>query len=736
MTKLFRFYLSVLALLCLAPAVAQECVEAVTPDYRKLSPHLRQTVSALETNSAQRKGLGGKRVMALMSFTDSRQTSDILTGYGCQVVDSIGRIFIVNIPFQNLAALSADRRVERIEAEKMPKLAMDVTPGQVNAAPVYAGEGLPQAFTGKGVAAGVFDKGYDFSHPAFLDAEGNSRIRYCYDFCWENGDGSLGRAMTSEDELAEYENSPQAASSLHGTHVMGIMAGRAVDGKYPGMAPDADLYVAHFNSFSEDFENPDEMTSAVSTLGFKYIFDQAEKDGKPCVVNFSSGESCTLEMRRVLETEALLSLTGPGRIIVVAAGNDGTRSAYCEKPEGVIQAGAAILNGVGAGNIIDLDVVTAGNQNMRFDFLTLRLMGSSIDKTLRLTTDSVLNLSDTCVLSTELSLGDVRLKVWKSDFQDERGDVFHVRADFSNPAYLLLCGALFLLSSDNPAWVYSDIQYSPFVNLTGVDAYCHALPGHSVWWPGTVPGLITVGGTGYKKAYMNIDGEMNHTFDEFGADQPGLIAHFSSQGPTFEGFTKPDVTAPGMSINAAFNGHVAISDNIRKELTDKVSFNGKTYYYTAQSGTSMASPVVAGTIALWLEANPQLTPDDILDVFAHTCTHPEPDMDYPNSTYGYGQIDAYKGLLYILDAVNAIPSLSDHQPLKANFRLDGRRLHVLSDNALPEGSTISVYTIDGRKMAAVRASSVDLSGLSAGVYAVQLNTGDVATSGSTLIRLY
>lgn len=87
-------------------------------------------------------------------------------------------------------ALSADQRIERIEAEPMPRLAMDVTPGQIDATPVYAGEGLPQAFTGQGVAAGVFDNGYDFTHPAFLNDEGQSRARYYYDFCWNNDDGT------------------------------------------------------------------------------------------------------------------------------------------------------------------------------------------------------------------------------------------------------------------------------------------------------------------------------------------------------------------------------------------------------------------------------------------------------------------------------------------------------------------------------------------------------------------
>lgn len=83
----------------------------------------------------------------------------------------------------------------------MSRPAMDVTPGQVNASPVYLGTDLPQAFTGKGVAAGVFDCHFDFTHPAFFDEEGQARVKYLYDFLYPNDDGSLGRAWDSSEEI-------------------------------------------------------------------------------------------------------------------------------------------------------------------------------------------------------------------------------------------------------------------------------------------------------------------------------------------------------------------------------------------------------------------------------------------------------------------------------------------------------------------------------------------------------
>ena len=719
----------------LATMLPMLTLSALAQGNSKLSAHLQRMVRC-QTLSTEIKKSHEKKILTLMTVAGENALRTLSADYGLEVQDSIGRIYIVRIPLAALPKLSSDARVERIEAEPVAMSpAMDVTPQQINTSHVYTGTGLPQAFTGKGVIAGVFDNGFDFTHPAFLDANGQSRMRYYYDFYHDNGDGTLGRGWNSTADIVALGGTRHEGITLHGTHVLGIMAGSAVNGKYQGMAPEADIYAVHFNSMPADFDNPEAPTSANSILGFKYIFDEAARAGKPCVINFSSGESFTLSRQRILESEALVGLTGPGRIIVVCAGNDGTRSSYMEKTQSDYNAGAGLVYGVGGGNIIDMDIITPGNQRVRFDFLGMRLTGSNIEKTLIFNTDSVAALNDTCRLSTTTSLSDISLKIWESDVQDPRGTVFHVRADMSSPFFMVLCGALCLLSGDNPAWVYTAIKYSPLVNVDGVEAYSKAAKGHSLWWPGTLDGLITVGATGYKSTFTDIDGNANTQLNEFAAEQPGRIARFSSQGPTFDERIKPDVTAPGMSINAAFNSYVEITESRRKELTDQINYNGKTYYYTAQSGTSMATPVVAGAIALWLQANPTLTTEQIMDVLAHTCTKPDPTLDYPNNTYGYGQIDVYKGLLYILDIPSSIPNLSTHQPAKATFSLNGNILTAEFADRDKSDVRLVVYNLNGSPVASAQGYTIDLSMLPKGIYAVQLQTNKQSTSGSTLIRL-
>jgi len=101
------------------------------------------------------------------------------------------------------------------------------------------------------------------------------------------------------------------------------------------------------------------------------------------------------------------------------------------------------------------------------------------------------------------------------------------------------------------------------------------------------------------------------------------LAYFSSRGPTADGRIKPDIAAPGVNIMAA-KANTASS-------------------YVSYSGTSMATPFTAGTVALMLDANPGLTPTQIKNIITST-SH-----DWGNSgkdiDYGYGRLDTYDAVM-------------------------------------------------------------------------------------------
>ena len=77
--------------------------------------------------------------------------------------------------------------------------------------------------------------------------------------------------------------------------------------------------------------------------------------------------------------------------------------------------------------------------------------------------------------------------------------------------------------------------------------------------------------------------------------------------------------APGQNIISAYSSYFIMNPkNAGAPLASDVrhfQYNGRTYAWNANGGTSMSSPVVAGAIALWLQAYPRLTPQDCLEVF-------------------------------------------------------------------------------------------------------------------------
>ncbi len=106
----------------------------------------------------------------------------------------------------------------------------------------------------------------------------------------------------------------------------------------------------------------------------------------------------------------------------------------------------------------------------------------------------------------------------------------------------------------------------------------------------------------------------------------GKIAGFSSNGPTIDGRTKPDVVAPGVDI------YVAVA---------KTS-SGNDSSYKFGNGTSFATPITAGVCGLILSAHPELTPMQVRDALRNTANN----SSTPNNVYGWGLINAYDAILY------------------------------------------------------------------------------------------
>ena len=136
----------------------------------------------------------------------------------------------------------------------------------------------------------------------------------------------------------------------------------------------------------------------------------------------------------------------------------------------------------------------------------------------------------------------------------------------------------------------------------------------------------------------------------------------------------------------------------------------------------MSTPLVAGAIALWLEADPYLTPAKISDIIIRTASVDADVLAGDPVQWGAGKFDAYKGLKEVLRTagMNEI-SVTDS---KAVVTATGNR----SFNIFLAGADnidATVYDMCGRTLASVNTpgdeTSIDLSGTSAGIYLMKIN---------------
>jgi hypothetical protein len=114
--------------------------------------------------------------------------------------------------------------------------------------------------------------------------------------------------------------------------------------------------------------------------------------------------------------------------------------------------------------------------------------------------------------------------------------------------------------------------------------------------PGNDPYVITVGAVNTNRT------SLDYTDD--------VLPTWSAKGPTYDGFLKPDVLAPGSQI-VSFMYNDLNDDSKDARLVQLHPDYTSTSSLFRMNGTSMATGVVSGLVALMLEANPHLTPDEV-----------------------------------------------------------------------------------------------------------------------------
>lgn len=727
--------LAILFMISATMLMAQRC------DYSKLSAFVKQIAAQKSTGQMSKvQQLAGSPMLTAFVKTKGDDGQQQLRDNGCRTLARFGNISIATIPVSSIARLTTLPQVVRIEASRSCSVQMDSVPLQVDALPAYAGVDLPQAYTGRGVVMGIQDIGFDLTHPTFYSSDlSRYRIKALWDqlALQQDEDSTLfvGKEYTTQEQLLALAHSRDGLDQTHGTHTAGIAAGSGYNSAYRGVAWESDLCLVA-NASSEDLPLIDsadvyKYTSATDALGFKYIFDYAASQGKPCVISFSEGSHQDLRGDDNLYYEVLDSLVGPGRIIVSSAGNEGEQKGYFRKPAGTESDGAFLTGwwqsasfSMKATAPFTIRLVAYGDTN---DTLLVNTpdVFSSVDST----------LSDT--ISTSKGRLSYRIGGWNSPYNAAE-QAYEMELTSDGQLGVAFPVSLEVIGGD------ADVEwFRQNATLTTNQLNPTLLAGeytHTVLSPSSAPAVISVGATSYRTHWTNWQGQVMWANSGTG----GIRSRYSAVGPTFDGRMKPDVMAPGSNIVSSYSSYYIENHPDASDIPSGVAhfdFNGRTYAWQSDAGTSMSAPIVGGAIALWLQANPTLTPDDCRRIFAKTCTHYDPTLSYPNIYYGQGQIDVYRGLLEALNLTTKIPDLPTAQPSAATIKLAANGISVCFSHPLQSPATIVFYSVSGQKLrsATIQPGNthyiIGVGGLPHGVFAVRLTSSDTGCNGSTLIRL-
>jgi subtilisin family serine protease len=584
-------------------------------------------------------------------------TADELRAKGVHVVSDAGGIAIVHIALGDLAGLEAIDSIDSVEQPTPMHLTLDTSVPAIHADVVRTGS---PSYTGSGVIVGIVDTGIDIFHHNFRKSDDSTRILFIWDQTLTAAVGEqppptlpLGtgqfvppatqpgvefNAAAIGQMLASNAAVPRHVDMIgHGTHVAGIAAGNALEsgnchlsGHYYGVAPDADLIIV--KAFPDPQPKPKAgqpppppQPATNLMAGVDYILARAQALNRPVAINCSFGgeigQHDGTDSEDVHLDGLLVDATStpiPGRVIVVAAGNDGdigvaTDIADKNYYRGVHSSGTISASGTATVRFfVPPNDLTADNFILLFTGgqLQLQLAAPSGPAPLPVApgsgTVSQVVGPDTVAYSAPAG------SAWIS---------FTITPTTSGNAISSGWWTATLTETTGTAAVYDFYISTSHSDPFPVFDFPNRTAEKTINTPGTARNVITVGG------FASVSGDLYPT---------------SSRGPTraTDGRQKPDISAPSDEQNPAAGIVAPMGQNSLQAYKDPCACCCCQDFYIAMDGTSMAAPHVTGVAALMLQRNPALTFDQIRATMQTFHDAPPGGVAVPNNDWGYGKIDA------------------------------------------------------------------------------------------------
>lgn len=643
--------------------------------------------------------------------------ADGLRAAGADVLAQVDDIAVVRLPASRLAELATLGSVRSVALSLRASAALDSSRRRTGVTRVQAGTaGLPQAYTGAGVMLGVLDSGLDYRHPDFRTSDaaapGASRVQALLDFSQGTNGAECRKGQLDSLTCPQIDGS---GGSSHGTHVTGTAGGNGRrNSAYIGMAPQADLM---FVKGIRDAQSDGGFSEADIVAGVQYLFGKAHAVRKPAVVNLSLGSHFGPHDGTSLYERALDRLTGPGRIIVAAAGNSGGDRVHgsfaaagtdftssLEMPFGLFASDGGVL-----------DIWYAAGTSISFGLAAYSPGDLANPVAVSVAAAPGQLQEGTLLAGGTTPIAEVRIDARTTS--DAGNGARNVLIEISEPTSpggvdpSSLIWTVYSFGSGTPdLWILGGVFAPP---LVGQPSYFrNGDDAKTVATPATARKLIAVGSTVTRTEWIDAAGNLR--------TQPGAvldqISTFSSRGPSRDGRILPHLTAPGEAVLAPLSQHFPAP-------TDEVAFGGG---YLKQQGTSMAAPHITGIVALMLQRNRFLTPENVRDLLQQGATPVGP----LNNVFGAGKVDAVAALALVPDPIECQVTLANGLLVPCDESLGGVAL-AASPNPTRGGSRIafllerpgpahvSLHDVQGRRVRVLHDGA-----LAAGAHAIDWDGAD------------
>ncbi len=504
--------------------------------------------------------------------------------------------------------------------------------------------------SGEGVVVALIDRGIDYFHPDFIDEDGKTRLLYLYDMI--NPDGAndpdnpygVGTIFTEAEINASLEsNGPPLSMDRygHGTAISGIASGNGTgtsDLAFQGVAPNSKIIVVkavqdYFPAFDdqpaqEGFYNPTYIQIAI-----QFVADKFEELDLPGVVLLNMG-----------------SIGGP---------TDGT-STICRAIDDFVETGHPFVCGVGddggAENhasatvtfdgTIELRVMKGDAGNLRFDLWYSEDDRFEVSITRpNNSTEGPFPAPATANDADDRFLTGINYyhRGANTDFAGATSNRREIMIDLTGATgeYKITLKGTTINGGGNFHAVLN-----PSNNHNTNKFLSHVVEGYSINDFSSAAKAISPTDYVVKNDYVDIDGVYRNFT---GQGDPGELWIGSSFGPTQNNQMGVDFAATGELLYGAY------SPNTWYSHYPHLLIQGGDYNYGIQNAVSAAAPLTTGVIALMLEMDKNLSPEQVKTILQTTARADSYTGTVPNNQWGYGKLDA-------LAAVKEVETLGIFNP--------------------------------------------------------------------------